>query len=143
MQAGDFSDQYNTQLSPAEEAQFRAWAAKAGRLRDVYDYDLRGAWKASAQEAANGHLPDTYKKPNHPTFSAESVYSGKNGAVGGTWTQNSRGQWQFTPSEYNLRTYGAAPLRHYFQQNEPDARLVLPPPPRPTGVELLKRAGRK
>jgi hypothetical protein len=79
----DLTPLYNTPLSPEDEAKFQAWIKSSGRERDLADYDLRGAWKADTKEAANGHLPDTWKKPNHPTFSTESVYNGVDGRVGG------------------------------------------------------------
>lgn len=56
------------------------------------DYDLEAAYKnlpektmkAWAKDPEKNHLPDTYKKPNHPTFSKESVYY-KPGMEAGTW----------------------------------------------------------
>jgi len=82
----DYSDLYNTQLSEEEEQQYQAWAKQIGHERDVYDYDLRGAWKAGAARAENGHFPDTFKKPNHHTFSEESQYADGKRNVGGRWT---------------------------------------------------------
>jgi hypothetical protein len=47
---------------------------------------LRGAFKAGLRPSANGHWPDTYKKPNHPTFSVESQYAtGADRAKAGHW----------------------------------------------------------
>ena len=37
----DFSERYNTKLSPEEESRFQEWARKENRAGDVYDYDLR------------------------------------------------------------------------------------------------------
>lgn len=82
----DYSDLYNTQLSDEEEQQYQAWAKQIGHERDIYDYDLRGAWKAGAAQAENGHFPDTFKKPNHHTFSEESQYADGKRNVGGRWT---------------------------------------------------------
>lgn len=81
----DYSDKFNTQLTEDEEKQYQAWAKQIGHERDVYDYDLRGAWKAGAAQAENGHFPDTFKKPNHPTFSVESKYHDGKKYVGGRW----------------------------------------------------------
>lgn len=120
----DLTDKYNTALSPAQEAQFQAWAKSIGHQGDTKDYDLRGAWKDGGTQAANGHFPDTYKKPNHPTFSDESIYNGKDGHQGGHWGEQN-GQTTFTPGPTNLRTYGAKGLEDYFKKREPDARLVL------------------
>jgi hypothetical protein len=59
------------------------------------DYDLEAAYKnlpeknmkAWAKDPEKNHLPDTYKKPNHPTFSKESVYY-KPGMEAGTWSND-------------------------------------------------------
>lgn len=123
----DLSDRYNTQLTPQDEALFQAWADHGGRVGDLRDYDLRGAWKSAAKEAMNGHLPDTYKKPNHPTFSIESIYNGVDGAMGGKWTQKGK-RWVFEASPYNLQNTPADALQLYFKHVEPDAALVLPGP---------------
>lgn len=120
----DLSAEFNTSLDPQEEAMFQAWAAKTGRTGDVYDYDLRGAWKDNAKAAMNGHFPDTYKKPNHPTFSQESVYAKKVGGAGAWRKQGSR--WQFVAGPANVSNMGADGLKLYFQKVEPDAVLVLP-----------------
>lgn len=123
----DFSDRYNTALSPAEEAAFMLWAQKQNRLGDVRDYDLRGAFKANSQEAGNGHLPDTYKKPNHPTFSVESIYNGVDGVQGGQWIENPQTKrWQYKATPQVVKMHGLELLKQYFQQVEPDVDLVLP-----------------
>ena len=57
---------------------------------DTSSYNLRDAYKElpykDLQEFANSnaHLPDTYKLPNHPTFSTESKYY-KPGMYAGYW----------------------------------------------------------
>lgn len=122
----DYSARFNTKLAPDEEQRFEGWRAKLPkRLQNMSDYDLRGAWKAGAQEAANGHLPDRFKKPNHPTFSDESIYSGVEGAQGGHWSQDANGKWTFTPGATNLETFGREGLLNYFQRAEPDSTLSL------------------
>ena len=73
----DFTATHNTKLSPKEEKAFMAWADKTGKIKDLYDYDLRGFWKSGAGTAENGHGTDTFKKPNHPTFSDQSIYAQK------------------------------------------------------------------
>lgn len=111
----DLSGEYNTSLAAKDEAGFQRWASQLSRLRDLYDYDLRGAYKAGFR--GNGHLPDTYKKPNHPTFSVESQYSGP-GIAGGQWGEN-----VYYPSQQNLRTYSPQELMQYFREVEPGIRL--------------------
>jgi len=122
----DYSARYNTPLSPAEEAQFQAWAKANGKGNDTYDYDLRGAWKSGAATSENGHLPDTYKKPNHPTFSDQSQYHGVDGVQGGTWGGGNGSPWTFTPSATNLQMMSAPALQRYFQEREPGNLLILP-----------------
>lgn len=76
---------FDTKLSPDEEAQYQAWKQKYAPNDSGADYDLRGAYKAGLTPDATGHWPDTYKKPNHPTFSDESVYAAANPAKAGHW----------------------------------------------------------
>lgn len=124
----DYTNFYNTPLTPEQEAQFVKWAQSSGRARDTYDYDLRGAWKDDIQAAANGHLPDTYKKPNHPTFSAESIYHGADGQYGGEWAGDDKTGWVFKASPLNTANYANGRLQDYFRRVEPDAKLVMPKP---------------
>lgn len=119
----DLTGKYNTKLTPDEEKRFEAWAKANGRQGDTYDYDLRGAWKDDAQTAENGHLPDKWKKPNHPTFSDESVYNGKDGKAGGKWVQGPDGKWRFLASDWNVKNMGEDGLSEYFRQNEPESVL--------------------
>jgi len=93
--------------------------------RDTYDYDLRGAFLNNAGQAANGHYPDTFKKPNHPSFSDQSRYHGADGYSGGTWTQNNNG-WAFAPGTTNLQMHGPQGLQQYFQRADPTVQLILP-----------------
>jgi hypothetical protein len=129
----DYSARYNTPLTPAEEQAYQAWgqqlAAAGGRnpAADTYDYDMRGFWKTGGQFAGNGHAGDTYKKPNHPTFSTYSQYHGADGNQGGTWAGGQNGQpWTFTPSATNLQVHDPGDLQRYFQQVEPGNTLILP-----------------
>lgn len=123
----DFSDRYNTKLTAAEEAAFQAWAKAEGRERDVYDYDLRGAWReltsGTMSEDDRGHLGDKYKKPNHPTFSTQSKYSTPE-TPGGVWsTQN--GVVTYTPSDFVLNNIGVENLKRYFSRVEKGVNLNL------------------
>jgi hypothetical protein len=120
----DFSNRYNTELTPAEEQQFLAWAGD--RARDVYDYDLRGFWKSGEAFAENGHGSDRYKKPNHPTFSDQSIYNGREGAVGGKWVDMGDGTWEFVATPTNLQYHDESDLLRYFDEVEHGNRLSLP-----------------
>jgi hypothetical protein len=123
---GDLSASYNTPLSRAQEMAFQKWRASLPRnLQSTYDYDLRAAWKANAQQAANGHLSDVGKKPNHFTFSTDSIYSTPT-QQGGNWVPTPDGKWLFFASPTNARYHSANALQGYFDQYEPDSRLVPP-----------------
>ena len=71
-------DYYNTPLTPFREADFQIKKYNSPLAFDTgRDYDLRGFYNQYGNltpQATNGHLTDTYKKPNHPTFSNESMY---------------------------------------------------------------------
>lgn len=120
----DFTNHYNTQLTPEEEREFQAWAKAEGRERDVFNYDLRGAWKelksGTMSEDARGHLGDKYKKPNHPTFSDQSIYSTEENR-GGHWSVEN-GQDVFVPGR-ELSAAEANYLQQYFAEREPGVQL--------------------
>ncbi len=89
------------------------------------DYDYKAAEAAGVKPDERGHMPDTYKLPNHITFSDQSKYhGGKN--QGGQWDMMPNQQWMFTPGQTNLQNYSVPQLQRYFEQNEPDSLLKLP-----------------
>lgn len=89
------------------------------------DYDNLGALLAGFKPDARGHLPDTYKLPNHITFSTDSVY---NDGGAGSW-QKISGTWYFTPGPTNLKHHSMEELRQYFRKHEPNSVLVDPTTP--------------
>ena len=103
--------------------------ADGGKQYPSNDYDYAG-WEADNPgkdinaEMEAGHLPDTYKLPNHITFSSDSKYSTTE-QMGGTWEEIDN-KWHFTPSEFNLKQYTPEQYQEYFAKNEPDAVLNLP-----------------
>lgn len=75
-QSASGGGQYDTKLDPGREAKFSSWKAQYAPNDSGADYDLRGAFQAGlTPDPQTGHWPDTYKKPNHPTFSNESQYA--------------------------------------------------------------------
>ena len=76
---------FDTSLSPGEEDEFQSWKATNAPNDSGEDYDFRGAFKAGLKPGPDGHWNDTYKKPNHPTFSDESIYSSLTGTKPGSW----------------------------------------------------------
>lgn len=123
----DYTDKFNTALSPVDEAVFWKWATENNKVRDLYDYDLRGAWleqqKHGNQADSRGHYPDTFKKPNHITFSRGSRYS--NAAhPGGEWGEKD-GVPFFKPSAYTVQMHGVGKLYEYMKAVEPGVVLDL------------------
>jgi hypothetical protein len=134
-----YTDNYNTDLSPKAEEKFQAWLGEQSEAKgkdmskDLIDYDVRGFWKAGAHaEEKSGHGPDTYKKPNHPTFSDESKYSGMiaphgGNYMGGKWGKDDENNDTFTPSEHMMaNTHKADMLKKYMAEREPNTILILP-----------------
>ena len=122
----DFTDRYNTELSPEEELEFRDWAEKNNRTNDIYDYDIKGAWKeikaGTMTEDERHHLGDKYKKPNHPTFSNQSIYNNIDGYIGGEWQQDKKGNYTFKAGPSN--TFSKEALKKYFQERERGVKLI-------------------
>lgn len=90
--------------------------------KDAENYDIERYQKESGAAAnQSGHSPDTYKKPNHPTFSQESIYSNPL-QQGGVWSQEGK----FTPSALNLKNMPADEMQSYFNEVESPEALDLP-----------------
>lgn len=120
------ADQFVTPLDQQQEVQYQQWRqALPGNLQNDGDYDLRGAYVSGLKPSENNHLPDTYKKPNHPTFSRESAYS-TDQTPGGEWVDLGNDKWAFNATQYNVDSYGLDKLKSYFQQYEPNSQLILP-----------------
>jgi hypothetical protein len=128
---------FNTKLKPDEEQAFRAWALENKRDPDMetIDYDLRGFWKNGGAFAGNGHASDQYKKPNHPTFSVESMWHNTPNPsggryVGGVWLPPddiAQRRGAFAPSTEMLNTtHPRSWLEDYMKKYESDYDLALP-----------------
>jgi len=137
----NYTDKFNTPLSPKDEMEFQVWAHDKSSdlnreiLNDLQDYDLRGYWKerGKVEDLSNpsAHLPDKYKKPNHPTFSTDSKYSGlvQDGVkyMGGQWSDLGNNRWKYVPSKEMLtNTHSPKMLMDYFKKYEKESKLVLP-----------------
>ena len=124
------SANYNTKLSPLQELAFMLAAQKAHRLGDLTNYDLRGAWLADPKSISSlGHLTDEFKKPNHPTFSADSKYSSV-ANPGGNWVAGKNKSWTFVPSKKMISSAGGlAPFNRNFNASEQgqNSGVVIPP----------------
>ena len=91
-------------------------------------YDLQGYYKAAIDNVdpkrfklavdpeGNLHFDDRFKKPNHYTFSTDSMYSGRDGYYGGQWRELGNNKYSYTVNPSNL--YSNAELQDYFNRNE-------------------------
>jgi hypothetical protein len=127
-------DKYDTPV--ADEKAYQSWAlrqALAGFNTSTVDYDMRGLFKEAggkdlSKNASHGGfgMTDRYKKPNHPTFSNQSIYHFKDGAVGGYWGMDKDGNDVYYASNHNLKNMTPEQLKEYFSRVEPGVKLVLP-----------------
>lgn len=65
----NLTDEYNTALEPDEEMAFQQWANQNKRLKDLYDYDMRGWWKENVPPLSESQRDqvqsaDAYNKIN-------------------------------------------------------------------------------
>lgn len=80
---------FDTPLRPLDEIGFQQWKQRMAPSDSGEDYDFRGAYHAGLKpDPTTAHWPDTFKKPNHPTFSDQSIYSSLTGTRPGTWQGN-------------------------------------------------------
>ncbi len=106
-----FRDKYNTSLTKSEQKVFDKWAQEESKRRgreilmDMGAYDVQGFWKSGDYKNIDkdGHGTDKWKKPNHPTFSNESIYHDVDGYVGGTWGEDG----SYMPSAHTSKLYNA------------------------------------
>jgi hypothetical protein len=89
MQVGGVKS-YNPNLAAKDKA-FQEWYLSntlEGKNKVPYseklDYDYYSLFRNGATGSVKDHFPDTYKRPTHPTFSDESIYSVP-GNTGGHW----------------------------------------------------------
>ena len=120
----------------SQEGGFQQWKSKYAPNDSGADYDLKGAYYAGARpDMERGHFPDTFKLPNHPTFSTGSKYSTPE-QMGGEWGQTPQGKDTYEPSRWMERDPARmAELAKYMKQAEPNAVLVRRA--EPVGTKLL------
>lgn len=108
---------------------YKDWLAYQSRLQkrdvsqDQQDYDLPAYFENLKYNPKDlGHLEDTYKKPNHPTFSNQSKYNVPVIQQGGEWSDDGK----FKPSKLNLQNMGRSNLQSYFNEVESPEALDIP-----------------
>jgi len=117
-----YKDRYNTPLSEKEQPLFNQWVSEESKKRrrdilmDKGTYDLQGFWKNDRTMDSDSHGSDKWKKPNHPTFSIESIYNGMNGNQAGSWGEDgsyypSRQTRDLYKEEYYKQMFNREPNR--------------------------------
>lgn len=118
---------YDTPIPNDQLYAYSQWLKEQGQNAqrpvglDQQDYDIQGMFMDGGT-FNQGHGLDTYKKPNHPTFSDQSKYNGILGLLGGQWNDSG----SFKPGETNLQNHTPMQLYNYFQKQEPDVMLSSP-----------------
>lgn len=136
----DLSNQFNTPIPTQKTGAYRDWIrrqiANTGKdpSKDSEDYDVQGYYLSGQGTDPRGHGPDTFKKPNHPTFSDESQYSNLSDQRGGTWGSTGTGKNYFLSMPSNLKYRSLDDLKQYFNRYEPG--VTLEPPPKGTEAGL-------
>ena len=135
-----FDSNFNTILTPEQEKEIQKWKAIYAPHDSGEDYDLRGAFYAGEtnQQEKGEHGSDKWKKPNHPTFSDQSIYApyGKPGR----WADPLPGQRQ-DPNDHGFYIPHNGLLGDQLQRDvaamTPESVVVKPPPP--LGRSLAER----
>lgn len=123
------ADKFNTPIPPEKQAAYDAWVKQQSEERgrdvnqDKLDYDVQGFYLSGQGLGANAHGPDTFKKPNHPTFSNQSQY----GSGGGAWS-NQDGHDVFTPTPENFKYRTPGALSDYWKKVEEQHGGILNQP---------------
>lgn len=113
-----YKDKFNTPLNEDEQIEFDQWVKQESKrqdrdiLMDKGTYDVQGFWKFDRSLDNRGHGSDKWKKPNHPKFSNESIYSDNSDIKPGKWVGNA-----FIASQGTKDLYGDH-LYNYFKSNE-------------------------
>jgi len=122
--------------SPGTDTAFDAWKFRNAPRDSGYDYDLYRQFKdlngADVSKDGRGHGTDMYKRPNHSTFSDQSIYSNSE-TPGGKWAADGS---TFTPSDFMLKDKQRMDaLRIYMSKYEPDTTLIAGSSGRNVGME--------
>jgi len=110
---------------PGDDPAFDAWKARNAPKDSGFDYDHYAQFKdlngADPSKDSRGHGTDKYKRPNHPTFSDQSVYSNPK-TPGGKWSPDGA---TYTPSDWmKSDKKRMEDLKGYMQSREPKTKLI-------------------
>lgn len=79
---------FNTRIPLCRLGAFSRWKVDVAPADSGQDYDFIGAYLAGALPDDDGHWDDRWKKPNHPTFSTDSIYAACRPELAGVWFGN-------------------------------------------------------
>ena len=99
----------------ADAAKYALWKSRVSPYDSGEDYDLQGQYKRPL-DASSGYGNDTYKKPNHPSFSRDSQYAvGDQAQHAGYWTGKAGEHFMLPPqpTENQLRFMKEGDEGHY------------------------------
>lgn len=95
----DLTNQFNTPLGPPGQASYESWRKGISKNKqNTWDYDVPGYFHKNGPvdfSDPTRHMTDEFKKPNHPLFSEESVYSTPQ-HPGGRWVGDNH-DWFLSP----------------------------------------------
>jgi len=99
-QKTDMTGRYNTGLSEDDQELYNIFQQSFGVTEnDKKDYDVQGLFASGDYKDPAAWESDKFKKPNHPTFSAESIYNEIDDNKGGEYTSDG----EFEPSSTNMK----------------------------------------
>lgn len=117
-------DYYNW-LEKEAETNAKNWGMSADeaftQMANDNTYNYREFYNNQVAKGQNGHYTDKYKTVYHPTFSEESMYSGKKsqynpeGIIGGKWGNNS---YNLSQSQRNSN-WDVNRTQHYLDRADP------------------------
>lgn len=116
---------------PETYEQLKEYLTKTDRMSDDYDYEAAfndpeeyKMWiSEETKNPGKGYWSDKYKKPNHITFSIESIYSDPDKVTGGRWITQ-EGKEYFITSPYLESKHRLDEYLNYFSKYEPNVGLI-------------------
>lgn len=119
MQQGGVIPLPRTDLSPQQDSVYNQWKSRLPKnLQYEGDYNLKQLWldNPGIRPSSNMHFPDTYKMPNHPTFSDQSMYFNPS-------NQYMAGHWNETDSSFNYIPYNPQYKKSVIEKKQSGGKI--------------------
>ena len=125
-----FFKDINKQIADHDE--FMNWYNEIRKIKpylpkkpeESIDYDYKAFYTKRKDDAIkmltepeSAHFSDIGKKPSHPTFSNESMYSNSK-TPGGEWIDHGGEKWEFKHSEHTMKN--SDDTINYLKHNDPN-----------------------